>query len=195
MVSSSKASLRGKRTRRCGSIASSSSKQTETECPQEEAKPQPKINYSEEICLIFYNSMLEEVVESWETLPEEKVVSSLHDVSLDVDEKDFKEIEGQDLAKSEVVEVKGSRVSLTKKSSTVGSLTQVKDSSKGAISGRPRRKSSKSSKSNDSPGRRRSSDRGSLKKRLSSNVMPKVASNSTNTSVRKLVFTTWFLFC
>lgn len=196
MVSStSKSSLRAKRIRRCGSIASSSSKQTETECPPEEPKPQPKINYFEEICLIFYNSMLEDIVESWETLPEEKVIPSITDVVLDVNEKDFKDLEGQDLAKSEVVEVKGSRVSLAKKSSTIGSLTQVKDDSKGASGTRPKRKSSKGSKSNESTGRKRSSDRGSLKKRLSSNVMPKVASNSTNTSVRKLVSSGFSFLC
>lgn len=74
----------------------------------------PTIRYPDEIVLIFYDSMLDNIVETWETIAppsQDAVKQSEEEISV----KNFKEIKNEDLIDAEVVAVDGSQLSLAKK--------------------------------------------------------------------------------
>lgn len=75
-----------------------------------------KINLKEEIILVFFNSMLKEIVEEWYEIEPGGDKSSVPCES-QICSKTFKEIEEEDLLQSNVVSISGSVVSLAKKES------------------------------------------------------------------------------
>lgn len=80
--------------------------------------------------LIFYDSLLKGIVDEWQPIVVEPVKSDPGDEEVKV--KDFKELTSDDLTKSQVVAVKGSQVSLTKKRGS-SSLNGGKSSSRGEL--------------------------------------------------------------
>lgn len=100
---------------RASSASKQSSKKASLECTQPEEVVQGKpLNYTEEIILIFYNSMLNVIVENWVAKENIETVSGA-DTSVSV--KDFKDVTAEDVKNAEVVSVSGSQVSLSKRSS------------------------------------------------------------------------------
>lgn len=78
------------------------------------------INYPDEIVLVFYDSMLETIIENWEVSvsPDNEVTDAVNEqVDEKVSLKDFKELKGEDLVDAAVVAVKGSEVSLSRNKS------------------------------------------------------------------------------
>lgn len=106
----------------------SASKKTSTDFVKPEDLPKEYINYADEIVLIFYDSLLKGIVDEWQPFAVEPAKSDPGEEEVKM--KDFKELTSEDLTKSQVVAVKGSQVSLTKKRGS-SNLNCGKSSSRG----------------------------------------------------------------
>lgn len=85
-------------------------------------EPSPKrINYADEVVLIFYDFLLKRIVQNWSPTVEEIKTHEVKNED-DVQVKDFKELTAEDLESSQVVAAKASQVSLTKKHRTMSNL-------------------------------------------------------------------------
>lgn len=105
-----------RRSKTSSSGSRKSSKKTSTDFTKAgEILPIEKINYGEEIVLLFYDSLLRGIVEEWRPITDEISVKNEDEEGAEVKVKDFKELTSEDLAKAQVVGVKGSQVSLSKR--------------------------------------------------------------------------------
>lgn len=83
----------------------------------------PLVNYQEEVINMFYNSMLDLVVDQWNPLlDDEKVITEASTLmppppkeELKIESKDFKNLTDEDIQNYQIVSVNGSQVSFTKK--------------------------------------------------------------------------------
>ncbi|KAF2880053.1 hypothetical protein ILUMI_26122 [Ignelater luminosus] len=76
-----------------------------------------KINYQDELVLIFFNSMLDNIIDEWVTVPDEIPPPCVckTDEQEDTLTKDFKHVTQDDLLSMEIANIEGSTLSLTKK--------------------------------------------------------------------------------
>lgn len=131
----SKSQSTERRSRTSSGSRKSFSKKASTESAKSPILPVEKINYGEEVVLIFFDCLLKEIVDEWTPTPivveqDEEVKAQTENPEEGVDVKDFKELTSEDLVKSQVIGVKGSQVSLTKKR-TLSHLNVSQKSSKG----------------------------------------------------------------
>lgn len=110
-VGSSRLRISNTRMSKTADLSSTFSKLTETQ-PIKDAIP--KINYVDEIVLVFYNSMLETIIERWETIPFDSSDATKQPKEV-VSLKDFRELRNEDFIGTEVVTVNGSQVSFTRR--------------------------------------------------------------------------------
>lgn len=112
-----------RRSRTSSGSRKSFSKKTLTEPGNLERPAAECVNYANEIVLIFYDSLLKSVVETWNVVAAETTDTEVKGTEDEIKVKDFKDITCEDLVNAEVVAVKASQVSLTKK--RVGSFLQM----------------------------------------------------------------------
>lgn len=106
------------------------SKKISTDGGKLDEPPPKRINYADEVVLIFYDFLLKRIVQKWNPTVEEIKTHKVKNED-DVQVKDFKELTAEDLESSHVVAAKASQVSLTKKQRTLSNLTTDKSLSRG----------------------------------------------------------------